>query len=286
MARVSMRQWGRMIDLHTHSTASDGALSPGALAAKAAEGGLSAFALTDHDSIAGLPEAEAAATGLGLRFIRGIEIEIAFEPGEFHLLGLDLGPRCEELAAVADRLAASREDRNHAVVELLRSDGVDLRYEELRELAGPGMIGRPHIAELLVRKRVVKRKQEAFDKYLAKGRPYYVRKACVELEAAIRVVHEAGGLAFVAHPMSLFASWKRLRALFEEWKALGIDGVEAWHPTARLVDCERLDAMGREFGFRISAGSDFHGDVRPDRRLGYTAGQRRIADEYLACLER
>ena len=86
---------------------------------------------------------------------------------------------------------------------------------------------------------------------------YYVRKACLDLADALRVVKDSGGLAFVAHPMSLFASWKRLRALFEEWKALGVDGIEAWHPTARLVDCQRLDAMAREFGFRVSAGSDF-----------------------------
>jgi predicted metal-dependent phosphoesterase TrpH len=148
------------------------------------------------------------------------------------------------------------------------------------------MIGRPHIAELLVARRVVKNKQAAFNKYLAKGRPYYVRKACVELEEALRVVKDSGGLAFVAHPMSLFASWKRLRALFEEWKALGVDGIEAWHPTARLVDCKRLDAMAREFGFRVSAGSDYHGAVRPDRRLGRTAGDRWIGEEFLTCLER
>lgn len=275
-----------MIDLHTHSTASDGRLGPAELAAKASEEGLVALALTDHDSLDGLDEAQVACERLGLRFVRGIEIEIAFEPGEFHLLGLDLGRDCPELAAAARRLAASREERNRAVVELFRADGVDIGYDELRELAGTGMIGRPHIAELLVRKRVVKRKQEAFDKYLAKGRPYYLRKACVELSEAIRIVHAAGGLAFVAHPMSLFASWKRLRALFEEWKALGIDGIEAWHPTARLVDCERLDAMAKEFGFRISAGSDFHGDNRPDRRLGRTAGTRPIDDSYLSCLER
>ncbi|MBU0927868.1 MAG: PHP domain-containing protein [Spirochaetes bacterium] len=275
-----------MIDLHTHSTASDGAFSPRDLVSKAAAEGLTALALTDHDSIDGLSEAAEAALELGLRFVPGIEIEIAFEPGEFHLLGLDLVGIQDPLREAAGRLAASREDRNRAVVELLRADGVDIGYAELRELAGAGMIGRPHIAELLVRKKIVKSKQAAFDKYLAKGRPYYVRKACVELSEAIDVVRGSGGLAFVAHPMSLFASWKRLRALFEEWKELGVDGIEAWHPTARLVDCARLDAMAREFGFRVSAGSDYHGAVRPDRRLGHTAGNRKIGEEFLACLER
>ncbi|MBN2875899.1 MAG: PHP domain-containing protein [Spirochaetales bacterium] len=275
-----------MIDLHTHSTASDGSLAPAELVRKAAAEGLVAMALTDHDTVEGLSEAEKAADEAGIRFIPGIEIEIAFEPGEFHLLGLDLkdvGPPMVQLAA---RLATAREDRNLSMVELLRADGVDIDYGELRKIAGTGMIGRPHLAAALVARRVVRNKQAAFDRYLAKGRPYYVRKACVELEEALRVVHESGGLAFVAHPMSLFASWKRLAALFAEWKELGVDGIEAWHPTARLVECQRLNAMAGQFGFRVSAGSDYHGAPRPDRRLGHTVAGRPIGDEFLAVLER
>ncbi len=275
-----------MIDLHTHSTASDGALTPDTLVRKACAEGLSAIALTDHDSLDGLPEAAAAARILGLRFVPGIEIEIAFEPGEFHLLGLDLVDVGDALREAARSLALSREDRNRAVVDMLRADGVDIEYEALRQQAGTGMLGRPHIAQFLVEKRVVKNKQAAFDRYLAKGRPYYLRKACLELGDAVRIVHESGGLAFVAHPMSLFASWTRFRSLFVEWKELGVDGLEAWHPTARLVDCRRLDVLAREAGFRVSAGSDYHGAVRPDRRLGHTAGDRPIADEFLSCLSR
>ncbi|HUW70353.1 MAG TPA: PHP domain-containing protein [bacterium] len=275
-----------MIDLHTHSSASDGALTPTALIDRAITEGLSALALTDHDSFDGLDEAQAAADAGGLRFIRGIEIEIAFEPGEFHLLGLDFSAIQEPFHEAALALARSREDRNRAVLELFRADGVQLDYDELRERVGLGMIGRPHIAELLVSKRVVKSKQEAFDKYLAKGRSHYLRKACMELKDAIDMVHGSGGLAFIAHPMSLFVSWTKMRTLFGAWKEFGIDGIEAWHPTARLVECERLDRMAREFGYRISAGSDFHGANRPDRSLGHTTGNRPIGDEFLACLDR
>lgn len=275
-----------MIDLHTHSTASDGELDPGALVQKAAAEGLIAIALTDHDSLDGLSDATAAAREYGLRLIPGIEMEIAFEPGEFHLLGLDLCDIRPSLSSAATLLAASREERNRGVLELFRADGIELDYAELRAIAGPGMIGRPHIAELLVQKRLVKNKQAAFDKYLGKSRPYYLRKTCIELAEAVRIIKESGGLAFVAHPMSLFVSWKRLRLLFDEWKALGVDGIEAWHPTARLVDCKRLDALAREHGFRVSAGSDYHGSVRPDRRLGRSAGGRVIGDEFLACLDR
>ncbi len=275
-----------MIDLHTHSTASDGTFSPAALVAKAASEGLSAIALTDHDTIDGLTEASLAASTAGIRFIPGIEIEIAFEPGEFHLLGLDLQSIGEPLRELTRRLSAAREERNIAMVDLLRADGVAIDYQQLRKLAGTGMIGRPHMAEALVASRVVRNKQAAFDRYLAKGRPYYIRKVCVELEEALTVVHDSGGLAFIAHPMSLFASWKRLRTLFDEWKALGVDGIEAWHPTARLVECKRLDELAREKGFRVSAGSDYHGAVRPDRRLGHTVANRPIGDEFLLALER
>jgi 3',5'-nucleoside bisphosphate phosphatase len=275
-----------MIDLHTHSTASDGVLSPADLMEHAAAGGLTAIALTDHDSMDGLAEASAAADRLALRFIPGIEIEIAFEPGEFHLLGLDLLDIGDPLRETTARLSEAREDRNRSMVDLLQADGVDIDYDELRGRVGPGTIGRPHIAEYLVFKRIVKNKQAAFDRYLAKGRPYYLRKACVELDEAVRVIHDSGGLAFVAHPLSLFASWSRLRTLFPEWKALGIDGIEAWHPIARPRDCERLAAMARDSGFRISAGSDYHGAARPERKLGHTAGDRPIGDEFLAALER
>lgn len=275
-----------MIDLHAHSTASDGVLSPAALVEKAAASGLSALALTDHDSLEGLPEAAAAAAGLGLRFVPGIEIEISFQPGEFHLLGLDIVDIGEPLRSMAAELALARDDRNRKVFELLRAEGFDVDYAELRDIAGMSMIGRPHIADLLVRKRIARTKQDAFDRYLAKGRPFYVQKACVDLSEAIAAIHGSGGFAVVAHPMSLFVSWSKLRVLAERWKELGVDGLEAWHPTARVVECERLEKLGREFGLRVSAGSDFHGAPRPDRRLGYTAGGRAIDESYLDAIAR
>ena len=212
-----------MIDLHTHSTASDGAFSPAALMEKASAEGLSAIALTDHDSVDGIDEARAAATRLGLRFIAGIEIEIAFAPGEFHLLGLDFASIGPGLAAAAGELAASREERNRAVLDKLGELGLDLEYDEFKRSVGTGMIGRPHIAELMLKKGIVRSKQDAFDRYLAKGRPFYVQKACLPLARAIEVIRESGGLAFVAHPLSLFVSWTRMRALMAEWKELGID---------------------------------------------------------------
>jgi 3',5'-nucleoside bisphosphate phosphatase len=271
-----------MIDLHSHSTASDGSYAPAALVGLALERGLSALALTDHDSVAGLPEAEAAAYGSPLRLIRGVEIEVAFEPGEFHLLGLRLEDLGGELAEVLARLAKARDARNRRILDKMGEAGFAASMDELRAVAGEGAAGRPHIAALLVERKAVHTRQEAFDKYLGKGRPFYSPKDCLELGEAMRVVKEAGGLAVVAHPLSLFVSWGRLASLMDEWKELGIDGIEAYHPTAKIGHCRRVERLARERGFRVTAGSDFHGAIRPDRKLGRTAGNLVIGDEYLA----
>jgi len=275
-----------VIDLHTHSRASDGSLAPAALVELALSRGLSALALTDHDTISGLPEAEARAAGTALRFIRGVEIEIAFEPGEFHLLGLALERTDGELAAAVEGLGRARESRNARILGNIRGAGIDASMEELRELAGPGGIGRPHIASLLVQRRAVKTRQEAFDRFIGKGKPWYEPKESLELATAIRLIKEAGGLAVAAHPLSLFVSWGRLELIMDEWKEMGIDGIEAYHPTAKISHCRRLDRMARERGFRVTAGSDYHGDLRPDRKLGKTAGNLTIGDEYLAELDK
>jgi predicted metal-dependent phosphoesterase TrpH len=214
--------------------------------------------------------------------IRGVEIEISFEPGEFHLLGLRLERLGGELEEVLGRLSRSRDVRNGRILGRMRDAGFPATMEDLRAVAGEGAAGRPHIAALLVERKAVRTRQEAFDKYLAKGRPFYESKECLELGEALRVVKEAGGLAVVAHPLSLFVSWGRLASLMDEWKELGVDGIEAFHPTAKLNHCKRVEKMARERGFRVTAGSDFHGAIRPDRKLGRTSGNLVIGDEYLA----
>lgn len=280
-----------MIDLHTHSSASDGSLAPAALVALAIERGLKALALTDHDTMVGLPDAEAAASGTAegtaegsarLRFIRGVEIEIAFEPGEFHLLGLRIEKLDGGLGAAIERLAQAREARNARILERMRDAGIEATMDELRGIAGEGAIGRPHIARLLVEHHAVKTRQEAFDRFIGKGRPWYEPKGTLELSEAIRLVKEAGGLAIAAHPLSLFVSWSRLAGIMDEWKELGIDGIEAYHPAAKIGHCRRLERMARERGLCVTAGSDFHGELRPERKLGKTAGNLTIGDEYLA----
>lgn len=277
-----MVRLSQMIDLHTHSDASDGTYSPAALAREAASRGLSAFALTDHDTVAGLEEAEREATALGVRFIPGIELEVAFEPGECHLLGLGISRRTDEFAAVLEDLAARRERRNRAMLDLMAEAGIEAEYEDIARFAAGEVVGRPHFASFMVEKRIVRNKEQAFARYLGKGRPFFVPKASLDFPLALRLIKESGGVAVLAHPLSLYVAWGRLPSVVSEWKDLGLDGLEAWHPTAKVRACERLEKLAGELGLLATAGSDFHGENRPDRKLGLTAGHRKIDDRYAA----
>jgi len=297
-----------MIDLHTHSSASDGDLSPSLLMEKAVRIGLETIALTDHDTIAGLKEAEKAAKSLNLRFIPGIELEIQTEPvqnqgvegetsgprpdclpisGEFHLLGLGIGGFSDEFTATLAWLGGIRERRNLKMIEKMRAAGIDVDYEEILKFAGgiagdsTRIIGRPHFGAFLISRKLVKNPEQAFGRWLGKGRPFYVPREALEFGKAARLIHEAGGIAVLAHPKSLHVSWGRLPGLLAYLKEKGLDGVEAWHPAATVRSCKRLEDLARSLGLHITAGSDFHGVARPERKLGHTAGGRRIGEEFL-----
>ena len=280
-----------LVDLHTHSTASDGELSPTALVEKAKRLGISTLALTDHDTVAGVAEARKAAISTGIEFITGIEIEIEFEPGEFHLLGYGLDESSPLLLHTTVRLAAARHERNMAILVRLESEGLltAADTEEVVALSRNSYLGRPHLADLLVRAHRARNRQDAFDKYLGKGRPFYIKKSCLPLEEALSVIHAAGGIPVVAHPYSLFVSKARLGELFSLWKERGINGIEAYHPTAKYGQCAILERMARERDMFVTAGSDFHGKARPECGLGHTAGGKpiddRFRDELVSALE-
>lgn len=270
-----------MIDLHTHSSASDGSLSPEDLIRAAKKEGLSAIALTDHDTIAGCDSASAVAQQEGIAFIPGVEIEIPWEPGEFHLLGLGLYRISPSLEEALRYLEEERHQRNERIVQKMQEMGISASYEDIRQ-GIPGPVGRPHFARFLVERRIVKTKEQAFLRYLAKGRALYVPKGALELSHAVRCITESGGIPILAHPLSLYVSWGKLPGILEELKSRGIRGIEAWHPTARVAECERLEKLGKTLGFLITAGSDYHGSSRPERQLGRTAGNRIIDDHWAA----
>jgi len=285
-----------MIDLHTHSTASDGSFSPSALIAEAVKRNVSVIALTDHDTIGGLKEAAEAAAIQNVQFIPGIELEIAWNrDGEFHLLGLGIDRPSRAFIEAVEELAKRRLERNLEMVSRMDKAGIPASYNEISSLAikpdtcgnegdrpeiRNNSIGRPHFAAFLVRKKIVKNREQAFVRYLGKGKPFYIPKIGLEFERAVNAIKESGGIAVLAHPLSLYLSWGRLPDLIKSLKEKGLDGLEAWHPAAKTVSCRRLEELGRKLELYITAGSDFHGEVRPDRKLGITAGGKKI-DESL-----
>lgn len=269
-----------MIDLHTHSTASDGALKPALLVDLAKETGLRALALTDHDTVAGIAEARKRAAERSLVFVAGVEIEIEFDPGEFHLLGLGIDEKNKNLLGGLSLLAEARKDRNERIVELFKSDGIAIDLEEISRIAGTERIGRPHLADALLRRKIVRTRQEAFDRFLGKGKPFYLPKDCLPFSVALGLIKAAGGIAVIAHPYSLFVSKTKLATLMDEWKEAGVEGIEAYHPTAKLGQCRILEHMARERGFLVTAGSDFHNREKPLCGIGRTAGGIPVADSF------
>ena len=279
----------QLIDLHTHSTASDGNLSPTALVKEAAKRSISILALTDHDSIGGLIEASKAAIENGVNFIPGIEFEINWKEdfkGEFHLLGLGINRPTYEFNTAVEEMNLRREKRNLGIVEIMNNTGIELSYDDVKAFSGsrliPGSsIGRPHFAALLAQRKIVKNIDQAFKRYLGKGKPFYIPRIGLEFDHAVEIIHKSGGIAVLAHPMSLYVSWGRLPEMIANLKERGLDGIEAWHPVSKLSACKRLSDLGKSLGLYISAGSDFHGDNIPDRKLGRTAGGKKISDSLL-----
>jgi predicted metal-dependent phosphoesterase TrpH len=283
-----------VVDLHTHSNCSDGDLSPALLVQEAAKQGLRAIALTDHDTIQGLEIARAEADRAGICFIPGIEINIDWNGeksapeacglgpgGEFHLLGLGINrPGAAFLEAIAG-LSRGREERNRQILDRMSELSIDATWEELLALSGGHSVGRPHFASLLVQRKIVKTREQAFARYLKTGKPLYVPKAGLEFGKAVAVIQESGGIPVLAHPMSLYVAWGRLPALIQTLKDQGLMGIEAWHPTARARSCRRLEELGRALNLYITEGSDFHGAVRPDRKLGCSNAGRKIEDAVL-----
>ena len=269
-----------MIDLHVHTTASDGQYTPSQIIQMASEKNISTIAITDHDTVAGLEEGANAAKEHNITFVPGAELNINFPTGEFHLLGLGfkkIAPSLEELLAT---LVKNREIRNVQIIEKMREAGVDITLDEMYADFPDTVLGRPHFAAELVKKKVVKTRQQAFDRYLAKGRPWYVARVGSNLDEAIIAIKESGGVPVIAHPMSLYLSWGKLPDALQNFYERGVMGLEAFHPGARVTECLRLEELAQKIGFFVTAGSDFHGEkIRADRKLGHTCGGRKIEDD-------
>ncbi len=235
--------------------ASDGLLSPAEVVARAAAAGLEAIALTDHDTLDGVTEACAAGERLGVRTIGGCEFSVAAPWGELHLLGYFLHP---EMTAVESFLTRCREDRLRrvgAMVRALGHLGVPLSEEKIRAEAGTAALGRPHVARALVSMGVVSSVEEAFQKYLGRGRPACIDKRLPALDEVTTLLHEVGALAVAAH-----LGQRATRAAMVHLKAHGVDGIEAAHPSHSPEVRQRIERCSTELGLLVSGGSDWHGD--------------------------
>lgn len=270
-----------MIDLHTHSSASDGLLSPEDSARYAAEKKLSTWALTDHDTVDGLKAAAKTCIECSLNFIPGIEITVDWPTGEFHLLGLGLRRESDELKQLISCLTEKRHDRNMQIIEKMNADGYDFTLEEVESSFSASQIGRPHFADFLVKKKVVRSRQEAFDRFLLRGRRWYANHSGAELETAVKAVKSAGGVPVIAHPMSLYISFRKMEEVMVSIRDAGVEGLEAYHPGARKSECYKLEDLARKLGMFVTAGSDFHGKgARADRHLGKTVDDKKIDDRF------
>lgn len=252
----------RFVDLHVHSTASDGTLSPTAVVAAARAAGLSAIALTDHDTLGGLAEAQAAAAGTDLRIIPGVELSALVDGRELHILGLHID-RIEPMEAYLAAFRESRQTRAELIVEKLNTLGVPITLADVTAQSAGGVLGRPHVARALVQRGAAVDFKDAFDKWLSHGRPAYVEKLRLTAVDAIRVIHDTGGLAVFAHPAQE-GNHARLTALSQ----LGLDGVEVRHPSHSPEDIARISSLARELGLLESGGSDWHGATQGPRILG------------------
>ncbi len=261
-----------MIDLHTHSTFSDGTFTPAQLISSAQAIRLRAIALTDHDTIEGIPVLQAAAENSGVEVIPGVEISVDVKlrnKGHMHILGLLIDPSHAELKETLTFLSRERALRGDRIVESLQRLGMDVSRQELQEEAGEGAIGRPHIARILLRKGYVRDIQDAFDRFLGKGCPGYVDKKKLNEADAIRLIHNAGGLAILAHPQYMnFATFAETREKILQLKMLGLDGVEVFYSGMPNDFQKALQSLAIEENLVVSGGSDFHGENKPGISLG------------------
>ncbi|HPA77488.1 MAG TPA: PHP domain-containing protein [Kiritimatiellia bacterium] len=270
-----------MIDLHMHSSFSDGSFTPEELVNKAVELNVSAISLTDHDTMAGVPRFLEAGARQNLQVIAGVEISTDYKGRGMHILGYGMNIANPELQQSLDWIRAGREARNMEILEKLNRLGFIMTWEEVVSRAGEDVVGRPHFAQTLIDKGYVKDKYEAFDKWLGHGKPGYADRRRLDPEAGIRIIRKAGGVAVLAHPFTLNLSNTGLRSLLLELSRAGLEGIEAYYAEHKPDMQDLYLKMAAEYDLLVTGGTDFHGSLTPMLRIGFGFGSLNVPDSLL-----
>ena len=272
------------IDLHTHSIASDGALSPRGVVKAAKEAGLSAIALTDHDTVEGVEEALFAGEEFGVRVIPGVEMSADFKT-EMHILGYHVNIRSAEFADYMKIMREFRRYRNEETARLLSEAGAPVTFEEAKSVAGGDTVGRVHFAMVMVEKGIVSSVKEGFQKWLSVGKPGYFQKQKFSPGDVIRIIKDAGGVAVLAHPKLLAIPIGEYDPLFADLKEMGLVGVECLYNSHTDEERDFFLALTRKHGLCPTGGSDFHGQNKPHVKIGKVYGDQDIPYSILEQLE-
>ena len=279
-----MKEDMKYIDLHTHSTASDGTDAPATLVANARAAGLAAVALTDHDTLSGLDEAQAAGSELGVEVVRGCEISTGTDLGELHIVGLWLPENPLPLLRKLAWLREMRAERNTGIVKKLQDLGLDICMEEVLEAAKGESVGRPHIAEVLLRKGYAKDTRTVFKEFLGSRGKAYLPKTVLEPEESVRLLADLGATVCLAHPLLWKAPSGWLDSMVARLKDYGLSAIEAYHSEHSEPDVRTCLALAKRFDLGVSGGSDYPGSNKPTIRLGKGYGGLRISTAVLDAL--
>ena len=269
----------KRIDLHVHTTASDGTVSPAGAVKLAHETRLAAIAITDHDTVSGYAEAAEAGEKYGVEVVPGIEISTKYGRA-VHILGYYIDPNSEKIAPVLDWVVHDRDERNRKMAELMAADGLPVSYEEMHRRFG-AVIGRPHFAEVLVELGLAKDVRDAFDRYVEKGQKYYLPRNFLSIERSIDIICQAGGVAVLAHPFQYKLDDAGLRELIEHCMESGLRGMECRYSGYSREQCKYLGHLAEEYGLIKTGGSDFHGEVKKHISLGIGTGSLEVPYKYL-----
>lgn len=267
----------KYIDLHVHSTVSDGTFTPTELVAEAKRCNLSAFALTDHDTVRGFEEAKKASEGSGIEVIPGVEISAAYKKKDIHILGLLIDPNYEPLKRSLDAALLERDQRNAKMAQNLAAGGLDIDIERLTAAFSPGtVLTRAHFAKFLLETKQIKSMNEAFEHYLNADGPYYVPREYISPENAIKLIKQAGGIPVLAHPLVYHLPEEELDALIARLKDTGLEGLEVFYSSNTGFDEGIVRRYANKYHLIMTGGSDFHGANKPHISMGSGKGNLKI----------